>query len=786
MISERVFNSLQYRLSLEEKEWRAKNKLRKELALTPFHRFLLVIGRRPVFWGILLLIIVLIFSLLLAVADLRYWTIIEISKFHVNDPSAYFTALWSVQAAIAALVYPIVIAFVTVLLQLSNNAKADLYIYLHNSSATPAGLSALLLIITMGIQYCFLPYFRDGTVFSWTVIDAIWFAFNCAITIRFLLQTFNFILPSSRDEIVRRYSISVAWPAEVRGHLAKHIFENSVAAGLIPGPHNAEQKGAEPSILPGQYGFKHGEPVTTLLIKREKELQDIRFRILSWVITRWKERAALQSDVAVFEIPLTPLDTYEGEVVLASLQGQTSLNKWEKRILRQAFVFGSPKRKAVELSINDVLSGIQGCAKSSIRSGQFDRFESELTRMTNIYLSLIESSDVIDTAGNIFSLSEVGDRDHIFRDPVFQRWSRNFIDLFADAAKRIGEDPSYIIHLSIVPNQLFNAAKNHSTLRMPLHFLLLSHIILRRIEDWWTDAAERLGNTEHSAQKPIVLPAPHSRNHEQVMRSFISRWENYIKFQFLSEHGEGAKWTEFLYQSEFFASHIMFTIISLFDCLLRGDRIGTEWMADVLVKWYSQIEYRLSKAHYYLYRHQKFFTIEMCRMNWDVVEQLLNKADERIVGKPTPFGVFTSCLHNLWEDAEITTLALLADWNCGYEEESRFLPELFGSIINGKSLRPGEDTRQQKRLIANFNELLVAILRQHYSEYDGDSKYGSRLNKIVDDVRELSRTEMVSGRVYVGWGRNDLSSVDKGDYRSGKLPDCGPRSRLPQDRDQGL
>ena len=614
----------------------------------------------------------------------------------------------------------------------------------------------------MGLQYIGLPYVPKPTVFAWAVIDAIWFAFNTAITIRFLLHTFDFILPSKRDDIVRRYAINVAWPAEVRAHLAKHIFQTSTASGFIPGPNYGEQKGDAPSVLPGQYGVKQGTPFVTLHLRKEKALVDIRFKLLSWVVSRWKQRASLNPEAAVFEIPLTPFDTYEGYVILVSLQGNTTLTKVEKFILKHAFVFERPIIQTNTLSINDVISGIQGCAKAAIRSGQLDQYETDIKRMTNIYRSIIEASDVLDSSGKIMSLSEIGDRTELFGGPVYEKWNRNIFELIVDAAKKIGEETDYLTSLSSMPNQLFNAAKEHSTPRLPIQLMLLSHIIMRKIEDWWTDTAERLGYTDHSAQNPVVLPAPHSKNHDKAIKNYISRWENYQKFQFLSKHGEGSKWSEFLHQSEYFSSHIQHSVISLFDCLSRGDRNGAEWMADVLVKWYRQLEFQLSRDHYYLYRHQKLLTIDMCYLDWEAVRKIINETGENVFAEPTPFSVFSSCLHNLWEDSVLVALLLLAEWSRNCNGETSLPSELFGSILNIKSLRAGEEIRQQGKLIKNFNNLLDMIIRQHYTENAGEYNYEKRLSKIVDGVRELSRAEMISGRMYTGWGANDLRSVGNG------------------------
>lgn len=64
--------------------------------------------------------------------------------------AAYIGTLWSVQATIAALAYPIVIAFVAVLLQRRAAAKLSLQLYLRESAALTAGISSIALVATNG------------------------------------------------------------------------------------------------------------------------------------------------------------------------------------------------------------------------------------------------------------------------------------------------------------------------------------------------------------------------------------------------------------------------------------------------------------------------------------------------------------------------------------------------------------------------------------------------------------------------------------------------------------
>src|SRR3989339_92599 len=136
-----LFNTLQHRLNAEEKEWRSLNKIRGELRPNLVHNLVLRFASMPMPVTFIIFFIVFLFSLFFAFVSPKNWVVLYVSKLNIHEPIAYFTALWSTQAAIAALVYPIVIAFVTLLLERRNNSKATLHIYLHDSASLLAGLS---------------------------------------------------------------------------------------------------------------------------------------------------------------------------------------------------------------------------------------------------------------------------------------------------------------------------------------------------------------------------------------------------------------------------------------------------------------------------------------------------------------------------------------------------------------------------------------------------------------------------------------------------------------------
>ncbi len=753
----RLVNSLQYNLRCKEREWRTTNPLRREYALSHFQKIVLALGRKPVLWGIVFLAIFLFLSLATALIDPAYWTLIVIEKFQVQSPSTYLISLWTIQSTIAALIYPIVIAFVAVLVQITNNAKADLYIYFHESGAVPASFYALLLVLIMGIQYAGLPYVQEEVVFFWVALDATWFICNLLLTSRFLLHTFEFILPSKREKLVIQYAVNVAWPAELRSNLSKELFFSACDNGLLPGPNRyGAIKGSEASILPGQYGTKEGRPEVTLSLRNSRQLQNVHFRLLSMMISRWKKRVSCEEEF--FELPVTPFETYTSDVILCAIKGKTKLKQWEKFIIRHSFTFSSPiQDNPFKLSISEILSGIQSSAKAAIRSGQLDRYEIEVERMVKFYLTLIQASKTTDQHGNLTNWTEIGDRDRYFAPPIFEQWSQFFLDLYIDATKRLDDDLRYFTTLAVIPNRLFVAATDHSSAVMSQHFLLLSHILLRRIEDWWNDTAERLGNTDQNLSNPFILPPPYSRTQEKVLIKFVGTWQDFLSNCFLVKRGQDYLWPDFFSPALFFFSHIKYTVVSLFDCLVRGDRYGAEWLTDVLVKWYHHV--RLPDTSAYMFRHQRTLTIELCQKDWESIQVVLAERGETYLERITPLAVFSSCLRNLWLDVIYLTVFVLAEKSCECSNDDCLPAELLSALLQGKSLRPGDEPISQVNL-ANFNDLLHAIIRQHSSIDIASGKYEERLDSIIEGINDLDLPNMVSGRMYSGWGiGHDLRSV---------------------------
>lgn len=144
----------------------------------------------------------------------------------------YFGTLWTAQATIAALVYPIVIAFVAVLLRRRATAGLTLRIYILDAAVLPAGTSAIALVAWMGVQFLTMPYVPEEWVTAAMTGNTAWFAFNSSLTAWFLYRTLRFLDDDDRPETFERFTVHVALPCDVRSRLMGLILSHAIVARL--------------------------------------------------------------------------------------------------------------------------------------------------------------------------------------------------------------------------------------------------------------------------------------------------------------------------------------------------------------------------------------------------------------------------------------------------------------------------------------------------------------------------------------------------------------------------
>ena len=212
------------------------------------------------------------------------------SDWKESDLLAYFGTLWTTQATIAALVYPIVIAFVAVLLQRRATAKLSLRLYTLDAAVAPAGSSALALLTWMSLQYASISYAPTTWFAAAMVGNSAWFVLNLLLTSWFLYRTVCFLDDEARLEVFKRFAVHVAFLREVQGHLVGLIFTNAQSQRLIPGGDYISEKSGPKVLL---FPISEGSPCVTVNLDFERAITDIRLRLLRWGVMLWLRQASV-------------------------------------------------------------------------------------------------------------------------------------------------------------------------------------------------------------------------------------------------------------------------------------------------------------------------------------------------------------------------------------------------------------------------------------------------------------------------------------------------------------
>ena len=235
----------------DEAAWFAQNSCRRRLALSKLERELLFAGEHPLRFAFSLLTLQVALLVFAAVLP-QGWFAPAWLKWEAAEQLSHFSTVWTIQATLAALVYPIVISFVAVYLQRRPAAEAFIHLYILDSGGLAAGLSSLGLVIVMGIQYLMLSTWGTAWLPGWAAIDTAWFIFNAALTTFFLFRTVEFLRPEVQARVIQRYTVNVALPRDVQRLNSFQVLAGGIAKGWFPVPSYGDDKAPEgPRLLAG-------------------------------------------------------------------------------------------------------------------------------------------------------------------------------------------------------------------------------------------------------------------------------------------------------------------------------------------------------------------------------------------------------------------------------------------------------------------------------------------------------------------------------------------------------
>jgi hypothetical protein len=759
----------------DEASWFEQNIQRQRMALSKLERDLLFAGERPLRFAFSLLALQIALLVLVAVLPLD-WFAPTWFKWEAAEQLAHFSTVWTIQATLAALVYPIVIAFVAVYLQRRPAAETFVHLYMLDSGGLAAGLSSLVLVVVMGVQYLMLSTWGTAWLPGWAAIDTAWFVANAALTTFFLFRTVEFLRPEVQARVIQRYAVNVALPRDVQRLNSFQVLASGIAKGWFPVPSYGDDKAPEgPRLLIGRLAFREGSVHGEIQLRAQSRLVDIRLWLVRLVVESWYRKALISPRLATPEafgfdkswplltLPMSPGTVYESKFPLARVAEGPALARWQRLLLRWSVVMQPTSRERYGIRVEAILDELAADARSMAAKPDNDGFERAYSALIDLHgLLLAACLDKTET-GEQGSWALLPDTENIFGRALHENWSEAYRGIFQAAIEGMTRDTRPLRRLCYLLQHLDGEEYRASPVEIREHLLQMPPLMMYQLSNWWAFRVEEQGIIEHSHKQMVVLRPPLNRVYDEVLSTFVAGWESGRPEK---RDLHAVDWAAMPGVARLNVKHIEETARMLLAAVLRGDQAAAEWLADVLSKWWGILD--LDHEPYQLYDKSAFITIDDLGLTWPAFcakyGLTTDDADsqERLT-QVLQLGAFHAALRNYWADVRLLTIELMLDWIRAVPASTAsnsLAFEIAAGLLTGKEWKSGGQVVDSLRDISPA-EYLVAKVRQFAASGEWRGGYVGRLDRFVERVKDMRRPNMVSSRVYSFSGADDVESLQE-------------------------
>lgn len=777
----------------DEAAWFAQNVHRRRLALSKLERDLLFAGEHPLRLAFSLLALQIALLVLVAVLPQDLFTPAWL-KWEAAEQLTHFSTVWTIQATLAALVYPIVISFVAVYLQRRPAAEAFIHLYMLDSGGLAAGLSSLGLVVVMGVQYLMLSTWGTAWLPGWAAIDTAWFVVNAALTTFFLYRTVEFLRPEVQARVIQRYTVNVALPRDVQRLNSFQVLAGGIAKGWFPVPTYGDDKAPEgPRLLIGR-GFREGDLQGELRLPAQARLVDVRLWLVRLVVESWYRKAltlpppnkldafGVNTSWPLFTLPMSPGTVYEGELSLASVADGPELSTWQRWLLRWSVVLQPISSERYGIRVEAILGELAADARSMAAKPDNEGFERAYSALIGLHELLLAACLDKTETGEQGSWALLPDPESFFDRTLHKNWSNVYRGIYEAAIEGMVRDARPLRRLCHLLQHLDGDELRASPIEIREHLLQMPPLMMYQLSNWWAFRVEEQGIIEHSHKEMVLLRPPLNRVYDEVLSTFVAGWENGRPDKpRRNRDAHAVDWTTLPGLARLNVKHIEETARMLLAAVLRGDQAAAEWLADVLSKWWGSLAF--DHEPYQLYDKTAFITIDDLGLAWSAFcakfgLEADDAASQERLRPALQQGAFQAALRNYWTDLRLLTVELMLDWVRSVPSasaSSSLAFEISAGLLTGKQWKSGGQAGESLNDLSPA-EYLVAKVRQFAASGEWRSGYVGRLDGFVERVKDMRRPNMVSSRVYSFGGADDVESLQESQLELFAVLATGPWS----------
>ncbi|WP_419673524.1 hypothetical protein [Aliarcobacter butzleri] len=326
----KLLDSLSYRIEKNLEESIYKNETFLDNKWNPIEKMVILWTKQPI-----LVVSLLIMNFITISLFLFFFRIIfsDISLFGNNsweDLVNWQNNFLSTQITIIALIFPLVIGFVSFLIQNKSSQRALWRIYMYYSGVKILGFSSLTLSSIIILVQLIHPWLNYQLEVAITINIVFWLLFNIFLLAWFLYATFDFISTEKRSEIVLRYCINEMIINEIKHRLANLLLQTIFK--------NSNENNKEPKVYPFHPFSEKFDDLYKINFNDYKYVDDINFRILRFATFIWKFRNRnYKGDIPTLYLPVSGI--WKGKLYNLAYSQNAKINFLEKFLIRSAYSF---------------------------------------------------------------------------------------------------------------------------------------------------------------------------------------------------------------------------------------------------------------------------------------------------------------------------------------------------------------------------------------------------------------------------------------------------------------
>jgi hypothetical protein len=657
------------------------------------------------------------------------------------------------QLTIVGVVYPLVIGLIGVLFQ-NKSAKKTLFpIYQMYSGFMFAGLSGLFLSVFIIAGFFMSASFGESTYLAICLITALWLTFNVLLTSWFFTATFLMLDETKRDRLIVRFTIHELCEIDIRHRLRELLLQNAVQQKILVNPDEAVLKVSTYKFSDNKYDeivlqSKDKTHVTNVyfsIINAVIHCHLYRLKILNWFnktgVGSWlvsnKGFNWLKFDFnAEPEIVVQPMWKSEKQTGLVLVRYAGFNLGWFSRFFIKASFKVKYVEEGLDKSLTSMMIGFVGTANDAIREKNIGDFKYALENIVKWHVEI---------ASALSFLNDNKEEDNWLLLQTSNFFSRSYLDeilseyyrISKAAVELIPENIAFFDEVIYLHKRLFSR-RDKLVKREGFSLIQGSYFTWSLLMEWRsyssTSADMRIAN-----------------KYEDVLFDFVGSWESWLDYI----EPRSKRLNDLPNSLPLFLAHMELTAHTSISALRYNNAEAAGWGVDMLNNWIEKLSVREHGHGLEEYRwHSELVTHDMLLKSSDneLWQTALNGKEFNLRS------AFNIALSNAAFDLRIITACyILLKPNSIIDDQVK---QYVKALLSCAAIHPTGSIGGRTKSVTRASDILGAYIRHRdYPNY-GEGSYGSWLSKVLESFGRVNEKRRVSGRIYLGWGRDDPQSMN--------------------------